>query len=707
MKWILTLTGILAVVVLIVIAGVIIQNPEPVIGDSYSDKLKSFSSYQEIENFINKTANDNYYGFGFVGERAFAAGLESDAPAASDSFAGSSKSSQSADSYSTTNIQIQGVDEPDIVKNDGKYIYAVSGTKVVIVGAFPAEDMEILSEININKSINDIFLNDDKLIVFSSEYVQNRIVCKRAPCPSDGGTFTTIRVYGVLDVENPKLEREVVTEGSYTDARMIDDYVYVISTKYIGRENIGIPKLQIDGVQKVIAPSDIAYFDYPDRSYIYSSIMALNLDNGKVENKIYLTGGSGSIFVSEDNIYLTNQKYYSYESYYEDLIDDVFLEVLPKSEADKVQDIMESDIQSYKKYEKVGRIVQDYSDSLLSDEKEEFDKELMEKMGEFEIKVSKERTKTIIRRIEIDEMDIDYKAVGEVPGYVLNQFSMDEYGGNLRIATTTSGWGGNSLNHLYVLNDDLEIIGSVEDLAQGERIYSARFMEERAYMVTFRQVDPLYVIDLSNPRNPEVLGYLKVTGFSNYLHPYDENHIIGIGKEANEEGRVQGLKIALFDVSDVENPKEVAKYEVDKKWSDSNALYDHKAFLFDREKELLVIPISYSEETGKEENQFGRVYPIYRYWQGAYVFNIDLDGIELRGKIDHKENESGQGYYYSESAVQRSLYMDDVLYTISRRFIKANDLDDLQEINEVELPYGEERYYAYPVMGGISEVAID
>ena len=278
---------------------------------------------------------------------------------------------------------------------------------------------------------------------------------------------------------------------------------------------------------------------------------------------------------------------------------------------------------------------------------------------------------------------------------------MDEYNGDFRIATTTgSSWSGDSLNHLFVLNEDMEIVGSVDDLAKGERIYSVRFMGNRAYMVTFKQVDPLFVIDLSDSENPKVLGYLKVTGYSSYLHPYDENHIIGVGKEASEEGRVQGVKIALFDVSDVSNPKEIGKYEISEGWSDSEALWDHKAFLFDKERGLLVIPVSYNKQIEVRDSE-GRLYPNYEYWQGAFVFDVDLRGIDLRGKIQHESKESDNYYYSSGEYVRRSLYMDDILYTISQRMIKANGLDDLGEINKVELPYSQEDYPIYYAESGV------
>jgi len=298
---------------------------------------------------------------------------------------------------------------------------------------------------------------------------------------------------------------------------------------------------------------------------------------------------------------------------------------------------------------------------------------------------------------------MNYVASGEIPGMVLNQFAMDEYDGYFRVATTVHGE--KALNNVYVLNMALNITGSLTDLALGETIYSARFMGERCYLVTFRNIDPLFVIDLSNPTNPRLLGELKITGYSSYLHPYDENHIIGIGKETVAEQEdfawYQGVKISLFDVSDVSNPREISKYEIGDRGTDSPVLWDHKAFLFDKERNLLVMPVL---EAKINATQYPEGVPSWAYgqpvWQGAYVFDISVDnGLQLKGKITHVENitdpEQGYYYYYSPFAVERSLYIDNVLYTISQAKIKMNDLGTLEYINEVELPYSTWTPYGY------------
>jgi uncharacterized secreted protein with C-terminal beta-propeller domain len=333
-------------------------------------------------------------------------------------------------------------------------------------------------------------------------------------------------------------------------------------------------------------------------------------------------------------------------------------------------------------------------------------------MQEFEEYSSKQRDKTVVHKINIHKDEIKYVAEGEVLGSVLNQFSMDEYDGNFRIATTSGDfYSGESMNNLYVLDDNLELIGSVEDLAKGEKIYSVRFMGKRAYMVTFKKVDPLFVIDVANPKAPKVLGYLKITGYSDYLHPYDENHIIGIGKEtiAASDDAIdsrnlqfawyQGLKVSLFDVSDVENPTEVGKIVIGDRGTNSDALYDHKAVLFDLEKGILVLPISLAkmdEDTLRQ--RYGDEIPAWAsgetIWQGAYVLNINPeDGINVKGKITHNEEglkpegEYGYQYFPYQNQIKRSLYMDNVLYTLSQAKIKANDLDNLEEVNELALDY--------------------
>jgi len=245
-------------------------------------------------------------------------------------------------------------------------------------------------------------------------------------------------------------------------------------------------------------------------------------------------------------------------------------------------------------------------------------------------------------------------------------------------------------NNLYVLNaTTLKIVGRLEGLALGERIYSARFMGSRCYLVTFKKVDPLFTINLSDPANPHVLGELKIPGYSDYLHPFGENYLIGIGKEAvpAEEGDFawyQGLKISLFNISDIERPAEVDKIIIGDRGTDSPVLRDHHALLFSKARNLLVIPITEARLSTEEYSEgvppwaYGR--PVF---QGAYIFHVSPEnGIELRGRITHNEGDVIASIY----EVKRAIYIGDILYTISDGKIKANDLTSLSEI--AELPLG-------------------
>ena len=660
-----------------------------------NDNVKRFNSFDEIKNFVKENSeNAQVYNYGTAARGDIMAQEAGATKGSSEATAPSAGASE----FSKTNIQVEGVDEPDIVKNDGKYIYVASGKKVEIAEAYPATEMKVLSEINLNSSIGNIFLNKDKLIIFSSDYryfdtgrgCGDIYATGGMPIRCGGYTkyLTNVYIYDISDRENPELTENISIDGNYIDARMIDNYIYLISSKYVYLDFLEMPSYGVNGVTKTIQASDVYYFDYPDSNYNFNIVSAININNGDVNTKVFLMGYSSNIYVSQDNIYLTYAKQISPKVYYERFTDEVIIPVLPSKEADKVAEVMNSEETLHDKYESIGKIMQNYIESLDQEELSSFLQEYQNASEKFSEEIYKEIQKTVIQKISVNNDEIKYATTGEVSGNVLNQFSMDERDGYFRIATTTGSlWGSNqnSKNNLYVLDSDLKLVGKVEGLAVGERIYSVRFVSERAYMVTFRQVDPLFVIDLANPEQPKVLGYLKVTGYSSYLQSYDEAHLIGVGQEATAEGRVLGLKVSLFDVSDVNNPQEIGKYTLEgESWSSSEALYEHKAFLFDKEKSLLVMPVSSS----------GYANGAYEYWQGVYVFNVNLqDGVKLKGKITHDTPTNETDYYGKYRNIRRALYMDDVLYTISDGMIKANEIDDLQEINKIK--WEVENYYVY------------
>ena len=295
---------------------------------------------------------------------------------------------------------------------------------------------------------------------------------------------------------------------------------------------------------------------------------------------------------------------------------------------------------------------------------------------------------TTIYRIHLQASNMTVEASGKIPGQERNQYSMDEYGNYFRIETQT--WSSFSQTNVYVLDMNLTVVGKIENLAPGENFHSARFMGNRCYLVTFQKTDPLFVINLTDPTSPTVLGNLTMPGYSDYLHPYDETHIIGVGKNTieAEEGSFawyQGIKISLFDVSNVTNPVQEATFVIGDRGSDTPVLADPKAFLFDRSKKLLAIPVTVAKI---DESQYPSPVPPYAYgepvWQGAYVFDVSLyNNLTLEGRITHLDNGTSitdQTYW-----ITRTLYIQDVLYTISDRMVKMNSLVDMSQIGQIQL----------------------
>jgi inhibitor of cysteine peptidase len=624
MDWTKMLAPVATAVLLIAVMGVLaVVQPGTVFTPTGDSQISKFSSYWELEDFV-RTNTQNMMKRNGVFWGAMEDDFTPSPPTALDG---------STNDYSATNIQVAGVDEADIVKTDGEYIYLVSGNRTIIVKAYPAEQARVLSEIELEGTAIGIFINGDRLVVFEHEtpyydYYDMPAVREYAIMPYVSPRVF-IKVYDISDRENPQLQRELSADGQYISSRMIGDYAYVVVNEPVYEEDdeINLPRIYSGGAEKEVPATDIYYSDVVDYYYMYTTIIAINIqeDSQEPTYETILLGASSNLYVSMDNIYLTFPVW--------------------------------------------GRDIGDVGG-------------------------------TSIHRIHIEGSAMNYTTSGEVPGTVLNQFSMDEYDGYFRVATTTGSVSriseGTSRNHIYILDMALNVTGSLEDLAPGERIYSARFMGERCYLVTFKKVDPLFVIDLKDPYDPEVLGYLKITGYSDYLHPYDESHLIGVGKETveAEEGDFawyQGVKISLFDVADVSDPVEIDKYEIGDRGTDSPVLWDHKAFLFDRSRNLLVIPVSVAEI---DQSKYSGEVPANAYgetvWQGAYVFDISVDnGLQVKGKITHIEDptylEQGYYYYYSPFSVERSLYIDNVLYTISNAKIQMNDLENLDYINEVQL----------------------
>ena len=275
-------------------------------------------------------------------------------------------------------------------------------------------------------------------------------------------------------------------------------------------------------------------------------------------------------------------------------------------------------------------------------------------------------TKTQIYKFDIKNYDVKYLGCGEVEGCALNQFSMDEYNGFLRIATTSGDWGDSLSNQLYVLDENLKIVGSVENIAKGETIKSVRFTGDTGYVVTFEQTDPLFVIDLSNPQNPVIKGELKIPGFSTYLHPVGENLLLGVGVDGDENGQNNGMKVSLFDVSDPENPVECDKFTIDgfssdnkQIYVDSAAYYTHKALCWDGVNNTMYIPYGRSEFVWATYD-YSQSYD--KFYAGVFAVAVDVNTKKLSKIGDYISNSSD---YEVSSGFTRATYMGNVLFGYS------------------------------------------
>ena len=523
---------------------------------------------------------------------------------------------------SKTNTQVNNVDEADIVKVDGNYIYYVSNKKLVIIDAHTPEASEKISEINYkdtNFNPREVYVKGQKIIVIGNEYDNS---CKTEAISTEDVTATDIervqeskpksgmRIYDISNIKEPKETRRVMIEGNYISSRMIEDNIYYVANKYIATSNIQKNKMKdldedkykpvyqdtaVSQEEKCINYDLIYYFpETQDSSYLM--LAGLNINNNEEAEIRTFLGAGQYIYSSEKNMYIaTNKTTYG------------------------------------KGYEVLGGT-------------------------------------THLLKIELNNGKFNFKAECNIDGQVNNQFSMDENKDTFRIATTTGNiWvDETTANNLYILNDKLEEIGRVENFGKEEKIYSVRYVENKAYVVTFKQTDPLFVIDLSKSTKPQILGELKIPGYSTYLHPYDDTHLIGFGYDTKENGTrviTNGLKMSMFDISDFNNPQELFKISIgDSKYTYSELLYNHKALLFSKEKNIIAFPL-YSSSGRKTNSR-------------AAIYNIDLEkGFSLKGEISNVTNK------YEEN-VKRIVFANDTFYTFSDSLVKVANMDTLEVVKE-------------------------
>lgn len=608
--------GVVAII-LLVFSFVIINNNNIENEEIKTNEKLSLATVDTFDNFYNIVKNSGNYGT--VDDYNTEQEILSDSTIKSESV--QSKQRSNSD-YSTTNIQMDNVDEADIVKTDGNYIYTVSNKKISIVDVKNPSNLKEVAKIDYTDaefSPREIYVKNDKLVVIGNTYIYSKdktVTYDVAFNSTDyiGENRIKTLIYDISHIEEPKEIRSVEIEGSLLSSRMIDNNLYLISNKYINAYNLcknQIEELEEDDYKptykdtaisnedKKISFNEISYFDNINQTN-YLIIAGLDITKNKEANIKTFLGAGEEIYCSENSIYIA-------------------------------KDISEYNNQTRE--------------------------------------VTNSYTK--ILKFSIGNSNVEFKAEADIPGYINNQFSMDEKNGYFKIATTSGQkWNltDSTVNGLYILDDNLKEVGKLTNLAQGEKIYSVRYTDSKAYIVTYEEVDPLFVIDISNPKEPKVLGELKIPGYSTYLHPYDETHLIGFGYDTKVDGtriKTNGLKMAMFDVSDLENPKELFKVDIGNQYTSSDLLYNHKALLFSKEKNIIAFPIStYSK--GRSEYI-------------AQIYNIDLEkGFTLKGEIKHKDNS-----YLSK--IERIIYINNNYYTISQNLIKSINMDTLETEDTLEL----------------------
>lgn len=517
--------------------------------------------------------------------------VEEAAPEAALGTSGQADSSENS-SHSETHVQVDGVDEADTVKTDGRYIYSLSsdGKSIRIIDT--AQGLAKLSAVTPeNGYVSEMYLHENRLVLIGSadpESGSQTGAAEDRAMPSD----SFAELYDISEPSAPKKLTRITQSGGYSTSRLIGGTLYIITNHSINPQNAVkskpetfVPYIECHNHSGAVTAESVAVYD-ECRSPEYTVICGYDTDDGSLSGTQSILGGSYTVYASTQNIIT----------------------------AAYPQDGM-----------------------------------------------------TEITRFEIDSGKIALKAAGKIEGSLLNQFSIDEYKDHFRFVTTVdtvtetrtdAGESGNETasstvsaavetdNSLIILDGDLKQTGAIENLAPGERVYSVRFMGDTAYFVTFRQVDPLFSADVSDPSAPKIIGSLKIPGFSNYLFPYGEGRLLGLGQDADENtGRTTGVKLSMFDISDPANVTEYAKTSAGVYYSP--ALYDHKASLVDYNKNLIGF---------YGENSSGGKYLLYSFENGSFVKKAD---IALK-----------DGEYNA-----RGLYIGSVFYLVCDGRILSFDID--------------------------------
>mgnify|MGYP004528008695 CR=1 FL=1 len=527
-----------------------------------------------------------------------------------------SKSESLNSDISSTNIQENNVDESDIVKIDKNNIYYIAENKVVILDTADGKNASKISEIEYETTDfypQEIYVYNNKLIVIGSAGYN---MCKTEIISTSDyskkvyeNKKTGMIIYDVTDKISPKEERRIEIQGNYVSSRMIKNNIYFIANKSIYISNL------------------------------------LKEDYEELNEKDYMPKYKDTFEDSQEKCIEYSNIYYTDDISNANYLMTVGVNLDTEEEAD-IKTVLGAGEYVYSSEDNMYIA---FSKSNYAENYEMID------------------SKTDILKFNLNNGKIIFDSKTVVDGIVNNQFSMDEEANFFRIATTIGNVDNinqNTSSNLYILNEKLEKVGEITGIAPNEKIYSVRYTEDKAYIVTFKQTDPLFVIDLSNPTMPKILGELKIPGYSTYLHPYDENHIIGFGYDTTANGNritTNGLKMVMFDITDYNNPKEMFKVTISGKNAYSELEYNHKALLYSKEKNIIGFPIiNYGNSKTKTSFQ---------------IYNIDLNnGFIMKGEI-----------LGDNQIIERVVFANKMYYALSKNKIKVVDMETLENVREIDI----------------------
>ncbi|MEM2074601.1 MAG: beta-propeller domain-containing protein [Zestosphaera sp.] len=672
--------------------------------------LRSFNSYEELSQYLKNVSNLNAltarlsnpytrYSTYLRGVPNTLASATLTVTPAFEAFPSKDASQgSSTTSVSKTNVQVEGIDESDVVKTNGKVITVASGSKVHVVGI---AEKRVLSTLSFDEYVTGLFLYEDELIVLTESQGTPYPLRAEAECRClivpPGISNITAYVFSISDASKPALLGKVTITGSLLSSRLSGSYLYIVTNMPFSEPSVPLVNNAPVSLKSLVAV---------DRSpNSYTVIVALGLKDLRYATYSFITGGGSWLYMSRENLYVAQGRSYNVvEAYLSTL--EAFMKYLPGEVASKLSQTLREG-----RVEDGIKVVETHLSGLPEEDRKNL---LALVTEEVNTKVKSEITAFYV--FSIDGLEVNLRGSFEVPGNLLDQFAMEEMGNYFIVATTSNNYSvrvvyepifryytlketqgpqtieveecrggvcttrkvtvpasegtpripseyteprllvsvysaGETSNNVFTVElKSLQVAGSLRGLASGERIYSARLMKNVFFLVTFRQVDPLFAIDLSNPESPKVLGYLKIPGFSEYLHPLPKDRLLGIGMEDSK------LKISLFDVSDPTNMKEVASVKISPAWTP--ALHDHHAVTVHLDRSLLFIPVSgyvWSYTSG-----------------GMLVVTYNNDYLAVKTLLQH------------ENAV-RSVYVGDELYTVSANLIRVFNIDSLEELGEILL----------------------